>query len=830
MKKTILLAAAVAASLAFGYDLHTPALTPITEKARPAGESMTFVKGGELRFAIVVDKQAEAKTGKWNRSQKSVEPAVSYLIEAFERTTGRKPEILDVSEREKIAACPFVLAVGATPFAAENGVDGAKLPLDGFAVKTFARGVILAGRDTSTVEGWNMQPLESRGSSCGTKYAALDFAERFLGVRYYAPGEYGTYWPKIVDFTVAPVWYEDAPSFRIRGDTWYPACALQTEELIAKWTRALGSGFRKGDVSFVDRWRNGNSLGGPTGMHNPDPQKMMKAHPDRLKEIFYTSPYGKFWMNPGGHTGNAWNILNLGFADLMLEDLKKVYATDGREDPGGYRGQLSRDAFGFGICDTYLPATDFIDHPLVKELGLISQADIDRDPDGALANVNGRFFHYLANRTKETFPDKKLVLLCYYNCKCAPTDPRWKKLPDNVEINLCDFRLPRRTRSEKAMTKTRTLFREWYEALGDRPILRAWLYTSDSNPFVRAVTPEFTAEVPRVLGKYLGEAGVFFDVTGAHDMWNYYWALYVSYRAQWNYNLDVDAAIDEHWNLFYGPVAGPHLKEFHRLLKRAYLDYALESEEETPLYPIEIIDALERELKAANAALDPESPEGHRIRLLTEYWPSAFSMMRTRAAYRRPVYAVKRLPADADDAFWAGVEPMPLFDPWGRKQTVDFPAAFKLAWTDEGLVGRFVADSYAPLACDPAKRDIWGVDSCEMFFSPGQGREVVYQLVFDSFGRTYSQMQRWVPIPQPVDGSWRPDFKPSVTCGDNGWRCDFRVPFSFFGGFAAPKAGERWDFNVVRNKLAKPKEVTGSSLTLGSHHNRIMYGSLEFVK
>ena len=103
-------------------------------------------------------------------------------------------------------------------------------------------------------------------------------------------------------------------------------------------------------------------------------------------------------------------------------------------------------------------------------------------------------------------------------------------------------------------------------------------------------------------------------------------------------------------------------------------------------------------------------------------------------------------------------------------------------------------------------------------------------MVFDVLGRLYTHKQRWLPIPQPIDGSWRPPaYSAKAKAAPDGWTCDFFVPFAGFEGNPVPKAGDEWNFNFVRNKLSASREVTGNSLTLGSNHNRAMFGILRFL-
>ena len=181
-----------------------------------------------------------------------------------------------------------MIVVGDCKIARDHGVDVSKLPDQGLAVKTFDRGIILAGKDSSLIDGFNMDPLDRLGSSLGTKFAATDFLERFLGMRAFYPGEYGTIWPKISDLTIKPVSYTDSPYLLNRSNGYYLQFKpYQTPEGKKFWESYLGPLTRK-DIHFPDwRWREGWTV--PFGgMHCPDPQVFAKYYPNRLKDIFYT--------------------------------------------------------------------------------------------------------------------------------------------------------------------------------------------------------------------------------------------------------------------------------------------------------------------------------------------------------------------------------------------------------------------------------------------------------------------------------------------------------------------------------------------------------------
>ena len=780
--------AALAAASAVAYDIHTKALTPITEKPAPAGASMRFVENGALRFAVVTD------------DAKRDAQAVALLREVFEKTVGAAPQVLAPADAAK-SALPFRLVLSADP----------SLPAEGFSIKT--------SRDSLTISGH-------------AYFGALDFAERFLGVRWYFPGENGSIYPKCRDLAVSPVWYEDAPYFQTHGGRYFCWVSMQDETQVKRWAPYMGK-IKAKDTSFVDRWREGGTLPGG-GAHNPFPEKIAKSHPDKLKTIFYTSPQGKFWYNPKAHIGNVYNVLDLGFADLLVDDWK-FYLDSGRRrtaDRGGFGGQVNDTFVSFGVCDTYLPVSEVMAHPVVKELNLITDRDLARDKDAAMANVYARFYQYLGRKVESELPGKKLFLLIYYNSKCASLDPRWK-LPDNVEVNVCDGRLPLRTRSPRHMEGSRQLFREWYEALGGRPALKAWLYAGQT-PFGRALGPEFIGEVPKVLGKYMGRGGLFYDYTGARDLWHYFYSAYVGWRSQWNPDLDVDAAIDELWDLCLGVRAGAKMKEFHRELKAAFVRYQAcdDAGWSAPSYPVAVVDKLENLLKETEALLEPGSVEMKRFRLVADFWPEAFKQQRAKASYEPPMYDVHRLLPDEkpivdgapDEKFWAALPSARLMD---RFSGDSLPGAgtLRLAWDEKGLYALFESSSGLP----KVGGNLWANDTLEFFVSQGLGKEVLHQLAFDADGTEYTGRQRLLPIPQPLDVQWNAPghvYRAKKTAA--GWTAELFVPFSAFEG-GAPKAYDSWNFNFVHTARSRSPVVTvSSSLTGVDHHNLQMYGILRF--
>ena len=764
--------ALIGGSAAAAYDIHSKALTPIIEKATPSGRPMVFIADGECNFTIEYDKTNEQAS-----------KAADLLKACFEKTVGTRPE----TGRYKIE-----IVQSADPL--EQSVS----------VKTTPEGVLLSGNS------W---------------FAAIDFAERFLGVRWYFPGETGTIYPRIAALTIKPVAYDDYPWFEgSRGDQYYPYASVMNEKCRAYWEPYCGKLTPQSISAFTSLWRSGGR-GVGTGSHSPRPEVIARAHPDKLKTIFYTSPYGKFWHNPNGHVGNYFNVLNLEFADILVEDWKAFYDSKGKDDRGSYKDSHGPAFCSFGCCDTLLPISEVRTDPIVKKLGLVRDSDLERDPYAGMCNIYGRFYQYLGNKLKSVMPDKKLFLLIYYNSKYASLDSRYT-MPDNIELNVCDGRLPGKTRNPGEMEKSVRLFREWYEASGNRPVMKAWLYAARFDRFGRAVIPEFVGDVPKVLGKYLSrKGGVFYDYDGAHDLWHYFYSVYANYRSQWNPDFDVDDGIAEMMTDLFGKEAGGWMARFHKGVKDAYVKYMASQGSEavsSATMPKALVDELENDLAEAKKLLKKDSVEMRRFNLIADFWPKAFETQRAMSDYEPPVYEVRRYETGMD---WSGVRSVPMVDfKSGEKQKIT--SSLKLAWDENGLHGLFVAP-YAPQA--NAKLDLWGNDSVEILLTPGLKKEQIYQFACDCLDRGFSQKQRLLPIPQPPDASYRGEgFAHKARIDQEGWSVEFVLPWSLFEE-GAPKAYDQWNGNFVRNKYAVPAEVVSSSFTLGKHANTPMFGVLRFL-
>ncbi|MDY0175817.1 MAG: hypothetical protein WCS95_02155 [Lentisphaeria bacterium] len=808
------------------YDLNNPALSPVKHAAAPPRHApLGFVEAGRLNFAILRDSSGEAHLPRGQASSKSIDAAVKALQLSFSKCFAQTPEIIEAADqaaREKFA---YWLVVGDCALAREQGIQWRDIPEQGFVIKSFERGLFIVGHDTTL--------LEDRASlSRGSLYGAYDFSERVLGVRYFYPGDIGTYWPALSELEIRPLSYSDSPRFMNREGAYHLWLGLSKDEDLAKYG-AWVQGLKKGDRSFGDALRFGAKY--PGSSHSPRPEDMALAFPEQLETIFYTSAEGKFFYNPKQHLGNLFNVVDLKFADLLIEVWKAKINGDkmiGALPAEKFQLGARPNWISFGNCDTYQQEADIVNDPVVKSLNLITDLDRARPPRALMANVYARFYEYVCRRLAQELPQAQLCILAYYNAEYAPVDPRFKKMPGNIQVNLCNGTVPKYISVPEQRRAFQQEVRQWVESTG-KPVHRLWLYDEYRNPYVRAVIGEFVHEVPKALGKDLGDGALFLD---SGFQFPYYSSFYAAFRSMWNPDWDVQAGLDEHWALFYGEKAAPFLREFHQILKHELMDFyhsLAERKVAVPTYPAKAIQRLEDLLASAESSISPDSVEMRRFKVFSAPWAENIRVQKAAQSYKLPLYSAARLrPGEtvnldglADEACWQRAAKVQFIDPNGGGQAPDYPIEAKLLWDEQGIYG-FFHSPYPPLL----DKTLWFNSGYELFLMPGDEAQQNYQFAFDAQNNQYFGKQRMLPLPGPVDPNHKvPGWQLKSRVDEQGWRLEFHLPYACFEE-GPPKAGQTWRFNLVSNKLNLPKEVSASSLTLGNHHNYEKYGLIRFEK
>ena len=110
------------------------------------------------------------------------------------------------------------VVLGDSAWTRAAGLDVSKLPLDGFYLKSAPGRLYVAGYDDPKED---LIQLFSRGSyprsAHATAFGVCEILERYAGVRFYFPDEYGTIIPKAKEIVVPAVDEVVKPQFTIRN-------------------------------------------------------------------------------------------------------------------------------------------------------------------------------------------------------------------------------------------------------------------------------------------------------------------------------------------------------------------------------------------------------------------------------------------------------------------------------------------------------------------------------------------------------------------------------------------------------------------------------------
>lgn len=786
-----LTAAAIMAAFTLAVDgadrLRNPTLANVTIGASPSHAPIALVKGGVAQFGFAVTGGARA------------EKAKSALEEAF-----------------GTAGVRFAPGAGRYTFSlADNGSE----TNEAFSVATSAGGIAISGQ---------------------TLWGADDFIERFLGARFYHAGEDGEIHPQVRDLMLDPMSYSDSPRMRNRGG--WP---IEGEVIgsLKEMSHTLGVEINRGDWL---RWRERNrafNTSDFTIMHEPEPTRWSRYYVDKVTNLiersFFRRADGKIFHNFDDHMGNSYDVTSFDFVECLIETYRHYYSLpkSKRNSSTGFR-YLTDEYIVFGQTDTQPQLHEMQAVDVVKREGLITEKNMALGKPGWFSDVYARFYKRLAERVREEFPGKRLIVMPYHTYTHPPTQERFYPLPDNVEVGVCLGSVPRFTRNRAALEEARQRLAGWVRALGGRPVQETWAYASGNNAFAQACAFNYVGEFIREMGPLLGDIGIFqeqgpmsskFPGHSSHAL--FHWELYVMERQVWDEGFNVDAAIGEYFDLMYGAAAAD-LKRFYATLTTAYEKFAVANRDPNQLFPVKTLNDMERCLDDADkAAVRCTAQELARLRRFEMPFRREIKSHRTRHAFTTPQTLANKVTSpisidgrdDEDD--WKNARIANVFRSDGSGEAPRFAPTVKLLWDDNGIYGCVVQTNDAR----KSESTLWRNDTVEFIVAPGLGKERYYQVAFDAQGHVFTQRRILKPIPQQSDLTWKASGMRFMSreCG-KGWTVEFFIPFAAYENPPPPAYGS-WNYLVTYTKLSEPREMASTSATLGNNLIPDRYGVVKFL-
>lgn len=385
----------------------------------------------------------------------------------------------------------------------------------------------------------------------GTLYAAYDFLERFLGVRFFGPTPLTTVTPKTAELVIRGTDIRRSPGFKYRdatGGNGGPILAKQwndpTPDQITLYQRRLRLGGEK--------WGGNHSI-------RTYYDRFYKRNPDAPE--LWEGEHPEFFAK--GRKGNSGAIQfcysNEGLIKQMAKDACDYFDGKGIKGyqvaMGDYFAIVPNDNNRWCLCDQ-------------------CQASLALDKDnhlgghfnsGTASRYLFGFVNAVAKEVAKTHPDKKIATLAYHVYAWPPKD---FKLEPNVSVAPClqnrNYWAPRIRQAEMAW------YKQWVEP-HNRPIY-LWNYycfpTEAANMQGWHCFPGFSSRhLSEDIRMFHADSvrGVF--LCGIGEQLDYY----LTMKMYDDPELNPDALMDEFFNLYFGRSATP-MKAFYDRIETVFWD------------------------------------------------------------------------------------------------------------------------------------------------------------------------------------------------------------------------------------------------------------------
>jgi hypothetical protein len=515
--------------------------------------------------------------------------------------------------RDDGAAPGPAIHIGRTALTQRLGLTPELLPADTWVVWRVGQALILAGGDNAH----NLSPVGKDLAPFGTLYATYELLERALGVRWYWPGDLGRVTPKAATVSLGQVHWQGAPSYETRF-AWYSNIkdpAISTAEAQAWWRRL--------------RW--GGLGGSPIGMHsfNDWNKRFGNDHP----EWFALQRNGQRLNSPEA-TGNERGHLCWTNPEVLAATVAEK------------RSQL--DASPHTLAQSVMPGDSDGLYQCQCD-GCRARFDPDAGPSGRHSRVVWSFVNQVAAQVRQSHPDRFITCGAYASYRAVPEDVPFEP---NVAVSICDGSFPGRLWRPELKTAYVRQIEAW-----SRKSARLYVWDYWNNPRYSKGLHGAPSIMPHAIQEWLllergrvrGHSIELCDIdhegvsVGGWADWTYdALNVYVGMRLLWNLDQDVEALVEEFYSVFYGPVAGPHLRRFYSEMEAAYADPATKGSPEvrwdfetcwTQTYPPEFVERVMGYLQAAEQESRGVEPyHGRAARTLAGFLPFAQASQRWGAA------------------------------------------------------------------------------------------------------------------------------------------------------------------------------------------------------
>ena len=406
-----------------------------------------------------------------------------------------------------------VIHVGQTPLVKREALKLGGLDLEGFAIRTSGANVILVGR-----------------TLLGTRHAVYTFMERHCGVRWYFPGDLGTYVPRVEAIVLPQIDERSNPSFLARYFTVHPTTRGAADA--RQWERRN---------KLQDHW-NVRLKGNSHTMAGVIPTRIYGAkHPE-----YYAWRKGKRQV-PEKWTQErraAYCLTNPQVIDVCAQWAIKFF--DKHPDATSVSMAMN-DTGSYCECEK------------CKAQGVRGATGGPNYADRYFAFVNK-----VARKVKPRHPDKFIGVLAYGGASVLPRG--LKRVEDNVNVYLVTGP-PGYNFVEAHKKRNFELVSGWARFARSLCVYTHQFGTAGSR-FLQI--PAFYPHLVQEHIRFCHQAGVKGLVTEMLPFWAFSPRPWLMARLMWDARLSVDGLMDDFCQRMFSKAA-PEMRRYFALLEKAWL-------------------------------------------------------------------------------------------------------------------------------------------------------------------------------------------------------------------------------------------------------------------
>ena len=583
----------------------------------------------------------------------------------------------------------------------------------------------------------NRNPVSRNNSDFGLLFGTYEFIERFLGVRWYAPGKFGECFEKLNKVETSGLPIDQTPAYYSRGYWPWKWNEFEPEDSLVFNRRMRAFGIKEGssnhsmmDFYFLYRDTKPEIF----ALRADGTREFGALHPN-------TNPSKRRWAKYPQYC-----FTNPEFFKIYCEWIDRWFA----KDPVIRKEWVS-----------YHPSEDFI-HVSPNDCFNLSpcccencKAMLSKKPRAWQSNLVYSFVAKVANYVKEKYPDKKVICLAYEHYYWPPDF----KLPDNVVISICVDPYMFFFGSKRYQDAFEKTLKMWSEKASEITVWQYLMPYRDTYPYYMPnIANEWFRRYPKIKGCFIelndtalaGRlAGREMKVNPVHkgekttvDLGQNHLTFIASMKSMWGAPYDVKAELERYYKLFYGPAAKPMKKYFDTAIYQwenvknttgnVNASFAKFSGKELyeDIYSAEVMDILENSLKEAEKLAPAGSIYAERIAWLRKSYFNDFN--KVARAYQKEaklsndtVLMMSKIKApvidgELNDAFWKGL-PEYKFRLANAPMPPPFGTTFKMGYRNDGklYIGLRAEDPHGSSVrslCTERDSNVYTDDSMEFFF------------------------------------------------------------------------------------------------------------------